>query len=105
MLSRPSLFSPDQILDDLRGEYEGRLHFDAPTRSLYATDASPFQIMPAGVAVPENEADLQVLVKYAYANGLPIVPRGAGTGLAGESLGPGLILDLSKHFRGIRHTA
>lgn len=99
------MFSPDQILDDLRGEYQGRLHFDAPTRALYATDASPFQVMPAGIAVPNNEADLQVLVKYAYANGLPIVPRGAGTGLAGESLGPGLILDLSKHFRGIRHTA
>jgi len=99
------VFSPDQIRDDLRGEYRGELHFDAPTRSLYASDASPFQVMPAGVAVPEDETDLQVLVKYAYAQGLPIVPRGAGTGLAGESLGPGLILDLSKHFQSIRHTA
>jgi len=99
------VFSPDQILDDLRGEYRGRLHFDTPTRSLYASDASPFHIMPAGVAVPEDEADLQVLVKYAYSRGLPIIPRGAGTGLAGESLGPGLILELSRHFRGIRHIA
>jgi len=79
------VFSPDQILDDLRGEYRGRLHFDTPTRSLYASDASPFHIMPAGVAVPEDEADLQVLVKYAYSRGLPIIPRGAGTGLAASS--------------------
>ena len=99
------MFSPDQILDDLRGVFHGRLHFDAPTRDLYSTDASPFQILPAGVAVPLNESDLRTLVKYAYANNLPIMPRGAGTGLAGESLGSGLILDLSKHFRGIRHTA
>jgi FAD/FMN-containing dehydrogenase/Fe-S oxidoreductase len=98
------VFSPDQIQDDLRGEYRGRLHFDAPTRSLYASDASPFHVMPAGVAVPEDEADLQVLVKYAGSAGLPLVPRGAGTGLAGESLGPGLVLDLSRHFQGIRHS-
>ena len=85
----------------MRGEFRGALHFDPPSRALYATDASPFQILPHGVAVPLDAADLAVLLKYTHANNLPVMPRGAGTGLAGESLGPGLMIDLAQHFRGI----
>jgi FAD/FMN-containing dehydrogenase/Fe-S oxidoreductase len=91
--------TPRQIRDDLRGAFRGRLQFDEPTRSLYATDASPFQITPLGVAIPADEADLRTLVAYANENALPLVPRGAGTGLAGETLGPGLVVDLSVNFR------
>jgi FAD/FMN-containing dehydrogenase/Fe-S oxidoreductase len=54
-----------------------------------------------GVAAPRNEDDLRALVRYAYENRIPLIPRGAGTGVAGESLGSGLILDLSRHFREI----
>src|SRR5262245_8191241 len=68
---------------------------------LYSTDASIFQVKPMGVAAPRNEDDLRALVRYAYENRIPLIPRGAGTGVAGESLGSGLILDLSRHFRGI----
>ena len=93
--------SASQIRDDLRGEFRGALHFDPPSRALYATDASPFQILPHGVAVPLDADDLAVLLKYTHANGLPVMPRGAGTGLAGESLGAGLMIDLAQHFRGI----
>ena len=90
-----------RIRDDLRGEFRGELHFDAPTRSLYSTDASPFQIAPHGVAVPADAADVSVLLAYAHANGLPVMARGAGTGLAGESLGPGLMIDLARNFQQI----
>ena len=93
--------SATQMQDDLRGEFRGELRFDAPTRTLYATDASPFQILPHGVAVPADADDLGVLLKYAQANNLPVMPRGAGTGLAGESLGPGLMIDLAQNFQGI----
>ena len=72
-------------------------------RGLYATDASPFEVAPLGVAFPEDAEDLAVLVKYCHENALPLVPRGAGTGVAGESLGPGLVVDLSAEFRGILH--
>ena len=87
--------------DDLRRQFRGELHIDAPARTLYATDASLFQVDPLGVAVPRDEEDLRVLVRYAFDRSVPLVPRGAGTGLAGESLGRGLIVDLSVHFRAI----
>ena len=62
-----------QIRDDLRGTFRGRLRFDTPTRGLYATDASPFEIVPHGVAVPIDEEDLRTLVKYAQEAQLPLV--------------------------------
>lgn len=95
------MISHQQILDDLRGEFRGAIHVDLPHRHLYATDASPFYLLPHVVVVPLDEDDLRTIVKYAYEHSLPLVPRGAGTGLSGESLGPGLILDLSTHFRQI----
>ncbi len=96
-----SLPAPHQIRDDLRGTFRGRVFTDEPTRGLYATDASPFEVVPVAVAVPADEADLRELVKYAHETGLPLVPRGGGTGLAGEALGPGLVVDLSVNFRRI----
>ncbi len=89
------------ILDDLKGFFKGELLFDDLSRALYSTDASIFQIRPLGVAVPRDEEDVQALVRYAGENQLPLIARGAGTGVAGESLGPGLIIDLSRHFRNI----
>ena len=90
-----------QLVDDLRALVRGRFCGDDLTRTLYSTDASPFQILPLGVVIPADEADLCTVVKYAYEHGIPITARGAGTGLAGESLGPGLIVDLSVNFRRI----
>jgi FAD/FMN-containing dehydrogenase/Fe-S oxidoreductase len=87
-----------RLADDLKGFFKGELHFDALTRALYSTDASIFQVQPLGVAVPRDEADVQGLVRYAAENHLPLVPRGAGTGVAGEALGAGLVVDLSQHF-------
>jgi FAD/FMN-containing dehydrogenase/Fe-S oxidoreductase len=90
-----------QITEDLRGEFRGRLHFDRLTRGLYATDASSFQIEPLAVAVPEDVESVASLVRYCHGHNIPVIPRGAGTGLSGESLGPAIILDLSIHFRRI----
>ncbi|MCZ2342576.1 MAG: FAD-binding oxidoreductase [Bacteroidales bacterium] len=94
--------APAQLRADLRGEFHGRLVDDPITRNLYATDASAFQLMPALIAVPRDEADVQVLLRYCYENAIPVVPRGAGTGLAGESLGTGVTVDLTEGFRSIR---
>jgi FAD/FMN-containing dehydrogenase/Fe-S oxidoreductase len=87
--------------EDLRGLVKGELLFDELSRALYSTDASIFQVQPAGVVVPRDEEDVQALARYAAENNIPVVPRGAGTGVAGESLGAGLIVDLSQHFRTI----
>lgn len=90
-----------RIRDDLRGFFKGELLFEETERLPYATDASIFQVMPLGVALPRDEEDVRLLVRYAAEQGVPLVPRGAGTGLAGEALGSGLIVDLSRHFRAI----
>ena len=90
-----------RVRDDLRGLFRGALSFDDPTRAVYSTDAGPFGIVPHGVAAPLDTADLRTLVEYAQANSLPLVPRGAGTSPAGAALGPGLVVDLSVHFRSV----
>lgn len=90
-----------QITDDLRNTFRGRLAFDGLVRGLYSTDASPFQVTPLGVAFPRDTEDLSVLVRYCAEHGVAMIARGAGTGVAGESLGPGLVVDLSAHFRRI----
>jgi FAD/FMN-containing dehydrogenase/Fe-S oxidoreductase len=91
----------ERIRDDLKGILKGDLLFDDVTRILYSTDASIFQIQPLGVVVPRDEEDVQSLVRYAAEHQVPLIPRGAGSGLAGEALGSGLVVDLSRHFRSI----
>ena len=87
--------------DDLRGIVRGELLFDDSSRSLYACDASLFQVEPAGIVVPRDEDDLAQLVRYASDHDISLTARGAGTGYAGESLTAGLVVDLSVHFRSI----
>jgi FAD/FMN-containing dehydrogenase/Fe-S oxidoreductase len=90
-----------RMRDDWRGHFRGELLLDEISRGLYSTDASLFEIEPLAVACPLDEDDLRFLVRYAYDQHIPIVPRGAGTGVAGESLGSGLVVDLSVHFRNV----
>jgi FAD/FMN-containing dehydrogenase/Fe-S oxidoreductase len=90
-----------RIHDDLRGVIEGELLFEPIERAPYAHDASLFEIDPLGVIVPLTEHDVVMAVRYAVENSLPIHPRGAGTGVAGETLGEGLVVDFSRHFRQI----
>ncbi len=90
-----------RLQDDLHGFFKGEVHFDDVTRTLYATDASIFQVTPAGVVAPFDDEDVRLLVKYAHENGVSLIARGAGTGVAGESLGDGLVVDFSRRFRQI----
>jgi FAD/FMN-containing dehydrogenase/Fe-S oxidoreductase len=90
-----------RIHDDLRGVIGGELLFEPIERAPYAHDGSLYEIDPLGVIVPRTEHDVVLAVRYAVENSLAIHPRGAGTGVAGETLGPGLVLDLSRHFRRI----
>jgi len=83
-----------QIEDDLRGLFRGKLHFDRATRGLYASDGSPLRLLPHGIAVPEDAADVAEFLAYADRQGLPVTIRGSGTGCAGAALGRGVILDL-----------
>ncbi len=90
-----------RMRDDWRGHFRGELLLDDVSRGLYATDASLFEIEPLAVAVPRDEEDLRFIVRYAAEQQIPIIARGAGTGVAGEALGSGVVVDLSVHFRTI----
>ncbi|MGP0064096.1 MAG: FAD-binding oxidoreductase, partial [Isosphaeraceae bacterium] len=74
------------------------VRYDRLTRALYATDASVCQIVPLLVAFPANAADVSAVVEVCARFGVPMTARGGGTSQAGQSIGPGVILDCSKHF-------
>jgi FAD/FMN-containing dehydrogenase/Fe-S oxidoreductase len=75
--------------------------FDNLTRQLYATDASPYQIVPLAVAFPKNAAQAGSVIQAAAQAGVSVIPRGAGTGLAGGAIGDGLVIDFARHNRRI----
>jgi FAD/FMN-containing dehydrogenase/Fe-S oxidoreductase len=89
----------DRVQADLRGVLEGDVHCDDAFVQMYASDASIFQIRPLGVVRPRSTADVVACVQYAAENQIPLHARGAGSGLAGESLGHGLVLDFSYYMR------
>jgi FAD/FMN-containing dehydrogenase/Fe-S oxidoreductase len=89
------------LAHDLGRALDGEVAFDAYTRHLFARDASMYAIEPLGVAFPRHADDVAAAVSVAGTYGVPLVPRGAGTSLAGQTVGPGLVLDLSRHLRGI----
>ncbi len=94
---------PDQqrIEEDLRGLVQGEVRCDDVFTQLYSTDASIYELRPLGVVRPRSVSDVVAIARYAAENHVPIHPRGAGTGLAGESLGRGLVVDFSRYFRRI----
>ena len=75
--------------------------FDNLTRQLYATDASPYQIVPLAVAFPKSAAQASSIIQAAAQAGVPVIPRGAGTGLSGGAIGDGLVIDFARHNRQI----
>ncbi len=92
---------PSGVAADLRRRVEGEVLFDSVHRTLYSTAACIFQILPLGAVVPRHEEDVRAVVEYARRNRIPITARGGGSGLAGQTLGRGIILDFSKHFQRI----
>jgi FAD/FMN-containing dehydrogenase/Fe-S oxidoreductase len=86
--------------DDLQ-DLDGDVRFDAVSRALYSTDASVYQIQPAGVVLPKSRADLVRVVNACRRHHCPITMRGGGTSQAGQAIGAGLIVDTSKHFNRI----
>jgi FAD/FMN-containing dehydrogenase/Fe-S oxidoreductase len=86
------------LLQDLASKLEGNLNFDSLTKTLYATDASVYREMPLAVAFPKSNGDIQRLIQFATENGTSLIPRTAGTSLAGQCVGNGIVVDVSKHF-------
>ncbi|GAA2095085.1 FAD-binding and (Fe-S)-binding domain-containing protein [Actinomadura alba] len=99
-MTRPAVQARD-LEHDLGGEIEGEVRFDDYTRHLFSRDASMYAITPLGVVFPRHADDVAAAVAAAERHGVPLVPRGGGTSLAGQTVGPGLVLDLSRHMNRI----
>jgi FAD/FMN-containing dehydrogenase/Fe-S oxidoreductase len=87
---------PLDYINELRKHFRGEIRNDFASRILYSTDASIYQIEPLGVAIPKTQDDLQAAVELAAKYKIPLLPRGAGTSLAGQAIGEALILDCSR---------
>ncbi|MHC4324926.1 MAG: FAD-binding and (Fe-S)-binding domain-containing protein, partial [Planctomycetota bacterium] len=92
---------PEQIASDLAGVVRGDVFVDILHRAAYSTDASIYRIVPECLVVPRDADDVAAVVKYAVAGAIPVVARGAGSGLAGESLCSGIVLDMTQYFNKI----
>jgi len=88
-------------LEEIGNKLSGSLVYDDLHKALYATDASVYRKIPLAVAYPKDEKDLQILIEFATSNNLTLIPRTAGTSLAGQCVGEGIIVDVSKHFTNI----
>lgn len=84
--------------DQLAGKLEGEFFYDDTMRSLYATDASAYRELPLAVALPKSIEDIKQLVKFAKTESTSLIPRTAGTSLAGQVVGKGIVVDVSKYF-------
>ncbi|MEO6284402.1 MAG: FAD-linked oxidase C-terminal domain-containing protein [Dyadobacter sp.] len=98
-MNRVSLFQ----FNTLRSRFTGELYFDDSTlhaaqKSIYATDASVYQEMPMAVALPRTVEDIRLLIEFAGNHKVTLIPRAAGTSLAGQVVGNGIVVDISKHF-------
>ncbi|MCH8198105.1 MAG: FAD-binding oxidoreductase, partial [Proteobacteria bacterium] len=85
-------------------EIEGEVLFDRFSRGRYSTDASIYQIEPVGVVIPKSTEDITCAIAIAAAEGVPVLPRGAGTSQCGQTVGKALVLDTSKYLKNVIET-
>ena len=87
-----------ELAEALRRVVGGEVRFDSYTRHLFSRDASMYSIEPIGVVFPRDSSDVAAVVSTAAEFGVPVLPRGAGTSLAGQTVGQAIVLDLSRHM-------
>jgi len=85
-------------MQELSDQLTGELFFDELHKNIYATDASVYRKIPLAVAYPKTKDDIKQLITFATQNRITLIPRTAGTSLAGQCVGDGIIVDVSKHF-------
>ncbi|MEZ5105189.1 MAG: FAD-linked oxidase C-terminal domain-containing protein [Draconibacterium sp.] len=85
----------------LKSQLEGDLYIDNVQRVLYSTDASQYKEMPLAVTRPKNKEDIKKIIAFTRENGTSVIPRGAGTSLAGQVVGSGIIVDMSRYMNKI----
>ncbi|MQA92083.1 MAG: FAD-binding protein [Gemmatimonas sp.] len=88
----------DRLEGALRQAVRGEVRFDQKSRLLYSTDASLYQILPLGVVLPKSADDVAQLMRITAEEGVPVLPRGGGTGLAGQTVASAIVIDFSKYM-------
>ena len=86
------------LVADLDDRVDGEVRFDDYSRQLYATDASIYEVTPVGVVYPESTADVAAVVSYCAERSIPVLPRGGGTSLAGQTVNEAVVLDFTRHM-------
>ena len=89
------------LIEELKANFKGEVKYDDSTLLLYSTDASAYREKPLFVVYPKDEADIKNIIHFAITHKSPLIPRTAGTSLAGQVVGNGIIVDLSMHFNQI----
>ena len=92
---------PNATLEKLHQSLSGTVLFDELHKTIYATDASVYRKIPMAVAFPKDEKDLKTLIDFATEYQITLIPRTAGTSLAGQCVGDGIVVDVAKHFTSI----
>lgn len=102
-MNTPSVLPPQLVysLSRLSARLDGSLGMGDLVRKLYATDASEYQEFPLAVAFPCSDADVAELIRFADEHGIGLIPRGAGTSLAGQVVGNGIVVDIGHHLNRI----
>jgi len=88
----------ERKLKGLKPQFKGEILLDKKHKHIYATDASAYREMPDAIVYPKDTDDLKLLVEFASENIMPLIPRAAGTSLAGQVVGKGIIVDISKYM-------
>ncbi len=88
----------ESALKALQSQLDGTLSYDELSKAIYATDASVYRKLPIAVAYPKTNEDIKTLIHFASTHLTSLIPRTAGTSLAGQCVGEGIIVDVSKHF-------
>ena len=91
----------NSTLKNLHNSLSGDVLFDNLHKTLYATDASVYRKIPLAVAFPKDQKDIKTLIEFATLNTITLIPRTAGTSLAGQCVGDGIVVDVAKHFTNI----
>lgn len=86
------------LVKDLVARVDGEVRFDDFSRQLYATDASAYEVTPVGVVHPHSTEDVAAVVEYCAEQGVPVLPRGGGTSLAGQAVNEAVVLDFTTHM-------
>src|SRR5439155_14136737 len=88
----------EDLYQALKTRVQGEVRFDRASRLMYSTDASIYEIEPIGVVIPRTHEDVFATMEVARNFKVPVLPRGGGTSLAGQTVGDAVVIDMSKHL-------